>query len=464
MFNRCALALCVALAVLGGVGTASATIYHLTDLTPFGTDTASYGMGVTKVGSSVTVVGRSYTGVVGVNNPLVWSGGSGTPTNILSTISGATSGIAWAIDSNGDIAGRAIIGSGTRAFYLPNGAGTATILPVLGTGGMNFTAANGINNAGQVIGTSSCDTDGGNYHAFVWTAGGGMVDLDGLPGGAPYNGTLSSASGINASGQIVGMAYKADTTYDPVMWSYNGSSWTITNLNPLHNVCKGQSSAYAVNQYGDAVGSGFVAGGIMPTTNAILFKHDGTLVVLPGLGAAAPSDVARAINNAGLIVGNATTSSGAHAFIYDSTTGIEQDLNSLIAPDGSGTGWTLQWAYGIDDAGHVVGYGPSPGGTTHAYLLTPLLPGDANEDGTVNITDLSKVLTNYDKTGMKWFDGDFNGDGSVNITDLSNVLTNYDKSIGAGASSGITAVPEPSVPMLALTALLGLLTWAWRHR
>ena len=30
-----------------------------------------------------------------------------------------------------------------------------------------------------------------------------------------------------------------------------------------------------------------------------------------------------------------------------------------------------------------------------------LMPGDANGDGTVNINDLSKVLTNYDKTGKR---------------------------------------------------------------
>ena len=48
----------------------------------------------------------------------------------------------------------------------------------------------------------------------------------------------------------------------------------------------------------------------------------------------------------------------------------------------------------------------------------------------MDINDLSKVLTNYDKTGMTWAQGDFNGDGTVDINDLSNVLTNYDKTVG----------------------------------
>ena len=44
-------------------------------------------------------------------------------------------------------------------------------------------------------------------------------------------------------------------------------------------------------------------------------------------------------------------------------------------------------------------------------------------------------------TGLAWAQGDFDGDGTVNISDLSNVLTNYDKSSGASAG-GIAAAAE----------------------
>jgi uncharacterized membrane protein len=289
-----------------------------------------------------------------------------------------------------------------------------------------------------------------------------MVDLGGLPGGVPYSGSLSSAMAINANGQIVGQSYRADSTYDPVMWSYNGSAWTITDLNPTHSVVHGQSSAYGVNQYGDAVGSGFAEGGISPTTRAILFKHDGTVVLVPRLDNLAASDAARAINSFGTVVGNAgVVGVGNVAFVYDSTAGVTQNLNTLVAPDGSGTGWLLQWAYGIDDVGHIAGFG-TIGGVTRGYLLTPLLPGDANEDGRVDINDLSRVLTNYDKTEKTWADGDFNNDGKVDINDLSVVLTNYDHSLGS-SSGGMTAVPEPSTIVLIGLALAGMLAFArWR--
>lgn len=44
------------------------------------------------------------------------------------------------------------------------------------------------------------------------------------------------------------------------------------------------------------------------------------------------------------------------------------DLNTLL--DGSGAGWTLNWANDINDLGQIVGIG-TIGGQTHAFLLTP---------------------------------------------------------------------------------------------
>lgn len=44
---------------------------------------------------------------------------------------------------------------------------------------------------------------------------------------------------------------------------------------------------------------------------------------------------------------------------------------------------------------------------------------DFNSDGTVGITDLSILASNFNKTGLTHAQGDANGDGSDNITDLS---------------------------------------------
>jgi hypothetical protein len=118
-------------------------------------------------------------------------------------------------------------------------------------------------------------------------------------------------------------------------------------------------------------------------------------------------------------------------------------------------------AYGINDRGQIAAMA-YVNGMPQAVRLTPSLDGDANLDGTVNIADLSKVLTNYDQTGKLWADGDFNGDGAVDISDLSNVLTNYDKSLGAAA--GIKAVPEPCALAMLAASLLGLLAYGRRKQ
>ena len=105
---------------------------------------------------------------------------------------------------------------------------------------------------------------------------------------------------------------------------------------------------------------------------------------------------------------------------------------------------------------------PIPGDVNYmpAMIMKAPLLGDANLDGKVDINDLSKVLTNYDKTGMTWADGDFNGDGKVDINDLSKVLTNYDKT---SALSAVSVVPEPSFAVL-LGVLLAATGWTvWRH-
>jgi hypothetical protein len=49
-------------------------------------------------------------------------------------------------------------------------------------------------------------------------------------------------------------------------------------------------------------------------------------------------------------------------------------------------------------------------------------PADLNNDGTVNITDLSILLSNYNSSNAT---ADINKDGTVNILDLSILLSNY---------------------------------------
>ena len=94
------------------------------------------------------------------------------------------------------------------------------------------------------------------------------------------------------------------------------------------------------------------------------------------------------------------------------------------------------------------------GGANDLTTLTQFLPGDANEDGTVNNADLTIVLENYNQSGKSWTDGDFIGTGTVNGVDLNIVLSNFGKS---------SEVPEPAGLALFGVGAVGLSAYLWRR-
>jgi hypothetical protein len=75
-------------------------------------------------------------------------------------------------------------------------------------------------------------------------------------------------------------------------------------------------------------------------------------------------------------------------------------------------------------------------------------PGDTNNDGVVDLTDLNNVLNNFGVTATG-NPGDDNTDGTVDLTDLNNVLNNF-----GTVYSSLSAVPEPA--SLSLLGLVGL--------
>ena len=73
------------------------------------------------------------------------------------------------------------------------------------------------------------------------------------------------------------------------------------------------------------------------------------------------------INNYGVIVGISidATTYNERAIIWQGKTAV--DINTLIPQN---SGWYLECAQGINDAGEIVGFG-TINGSTHAFRLTP---------------------------------------------------------------------------------------------
>src|SRR5205823_2514039 len=89
----------------------------------------------------------------------------------------------------------------------PNGPIHAVVWPPshgivdLGTFGGPISSALAVNDAGEVIG--GADTAAGERHAFVWTDGSGLVDLNDVTPDKPPGTVLMHATGVHESGAIL---------------------------------------------------------------------------------------------------------------------------------------------------------------------------------------------------------------------------------------------------------------------
>jgi probable HAF family extracellular repeat protein len=301
----------------------------------------SYAYGINNSGQ---VVGYSTTSA-GWEHAFLYSGKG--PMQDLGTLNGSLdTSIAYAINNNGQVVGYSQPSGGfLDAFRYSNGS-----MQDLGTlPGDIESYAYGINDSGQVVGYGTLD------HAFLYSGNGPMQDLKTL-----FGGSLSQAYGINNSGQVVGIMT-------------NGHAFRLSNgsVQDLGTLPGGDSSmASSINNSGQVAGRSNTNNASI--YHAFLYSGNGPmqdLGTLPG----SPTTFADAINNSGQVVGGSWTSSRAiyHAFLYYGNQ--MYDLNTLLFNTSSG--WTLQEATGINDAGQIVGYGINPGGQTHAFLLNPLLPG-----------------------------------------------------------------------------------------
>jgi probable HAF family extracellular repeat protein len=346
--------------------------YQITDLGTLPGDNGSVAFGLNDSGQ---VVGDSgIVGSPGQGHAFVWDATNGMQD--LGTLPGGSRSRALGINESGQVVGESFIpGTGDHAFLWDaiNGMQDLGTLP-----GGTETIARGINNSGQVVGESFIPGTG--YHAFLWDAVNGMQDLGTLPGG-----TRSYATGINNSGQVVGSSDTVGTLgYGHAFLWQNGA---MTDLGTLPG--DGESYAHGINDSGQVVGEsrGF-------PIHAFLWD---AVHGMQNLGTLGRDAFATGINSNGQVVGAAEVfdqSFGDYvddAFVWQN--GTMSDLNDLIP---RGSGWTLPYAWAINNAGQIVGEGYNAGVAGHyrAFLVTPDSSPDPAPAGTMHFSssDAQAVL------------------------------------------------------------------------
>jgi uncharacterized membrane protein len=325
----------------------------------------------------------------------------------LGTLGGQQS-CAYSINDEGQIVGWAGKDSGSSGdqkacLFDASGGGANINLQPAQSGTFILGAAQSINNKGQIVGWARDIFPGPDYACLFDSTGGGANKSLQAPSGQQG----SHAYSINDSGQIVGQIYVKNVYYHAFVFDSTGNgankdlgsgcAYSNNESEVVGSIAKAcifdstgngnnidlgtigggrYSYAYSINNSNQIVGSTYINNNIFSNiTHACIFDSTGNGFNIDIGTLGGPGSEALSINDSGQIVGSALASpipgnplDSIRACLFDATgQGNNIDLNTLIDPT---SGWTLNYAYCINNSGWIVGQGVH-NGSTHAFLLTP---------------------------------------------------------------------------------------------
>ena len=255
---------------------------------------------------------------------------------------------AYGINNSGQVVGTSSSGGVTHGVIWKNG--TITTLGFLGGGDDTFATL--INDAGQVAGYAV--TGLFEQHAFFWDRG-VMTDLSlPLPQVSVICHCVGEAVGLNNRGQVVGSEYSLlGAGIQTLLWE--GASRTV--------IADGGSvsfySADGIDDRGEVSGTHWTFPGTGYADNNPFFWRDG---VMTEWNADATTSQSNAMNRNGVVVGEATTDVlGVRGFVWDAGQLTELENASYSS------------AAAVNDRGVIAG-SAAIDRSVHAVIWTPTRP------------------------------------------------------------------------------------------